>query len=128
MPVVGYEDGIYVSMAVLKKTVVPEEIRAPVGASEMVIVWSDGTQSTLSNEALRGFCPCAGCQGHSGGIHFRRGGNSVLEGIAEVGNYALSLRWGDGHDSGIYSFEYLLRLARSLDGCTDLSKVDLSRA
>ena len=110
-----------------KHLVVPEEIRAPVGATEMVILWSDATQSTVSNDALRGFCPCAGCQGHSGGIRYRRGGNSVLDGISEVGNYALCLRWGDGHDSGIYSFEFLLKLSRVLEGVKDYSTVDLSR-
>ncbi|MHC4931114.1 MAG: DUF971 domain-containing protein [Planctomycetota bacterium] len=32
--------------------------------------------------------------------------------IVSVGNYAIQIRWSDGHDSGIYSYEYLKRLAR----------------
>jgi DUF971 family protein len=35
-----------------------------------------------------------------------------LEDITTVGNYALSLKWFDGHDSGIYSFKYLRSLCR----------------
>jgi DUF971 family protein len=88
----------------------PVELRAPIGADTTEIRWSDGTVTTLANELLRGYCPCAGCQGHSGTIVFRPGGNCEIEGIVEVGNYAISFRWGDGHDSGIYTWDYLRRL------------------
>ncbi len=91
------------------------EVRAPHGATALTIVWKDGLQASYPHEILRGFCPCAGCQGHSGTIAFQEGGNTELRDIEQVGNYALGLAWGDRHDSGIYSFRYLRRLAELLD-------------
>ncbi len=88
----------------------PRAVRAPVGADTMEIDWADGHVGVLPNEMLRAYCPCAACQGHSGEIKFLPGGNSVIDGIEEVGSYALQLTWGDGHASGIYSFRYLRRL------------------
>ena len=67
------------------------------------------------HEILRGYCPCAGCQGHSGAIHFQEGGNEELREIERVGNYALSFTWGDSHSSGIYTFRYLRALGELLD-------------
>jgi DUF971 family protein len=88
----------------------PTGIRAPHGARETEFSWPDGRKDRLTNRLLRGFCPCAGCQGHSGEIRFQDGRNSELRDLKPVGNYALSLVWGDAHDSGIYSFEYLYQL------------------
>ncbi len=94
------------------KTIVrrPLQIRAPHGATLFEISWSDGAAHRIPNEILRGYCPCAGCQGHSGEIRFQEGRNSEIREIKPVGNYALSLTWGDAHDTGIYSFEFLHRL------------------
>ena len=36
-----------------------------------------------------------------------RGGNTEIREIATVGNYAITIKWGDGHGSGIYNYEYL---------------------
>jgi DUF971 family protein len=94
------------------ESIEPIEVRAPIGADKTEILWSDGSSTTISNEILRGYCPCAGCQGHSSTIAFRRGGNSEIESINEVGNYALCFRWGDGHDSGIHTWDYLRRLGQ----------------
>jgi DUF971 family protein len=60
---------------------------------------------------VRGYCPCANCQGHGGPVEFQPGRDSDLQDIREVGNYALCFVWADGHDSGIYSFEYLRSLS-----------------
>ena len=91
-------------------TITPTAVRAPVGGEVVEIDFADGHTSILPNRRLRGYCPCAGCQGHGGDLHFVEGGNETIDAIAEVGNYALSFTWGDGHDSGIYKFEYLRRL------------------
>jgi len=90
---------------------VAREIRAPRGALVMHIDWADGHLGVLPHEVLRGFCPCAHCQGHGGTINFIPGGNSELREIETVGFYALKLVWGDGHDTGLYTFEYLRSLA-----------------
>ena len=93
----------------------PTGVKAPHGAKDLEISWADGHRSKLPHEILRGYCPCAGCQGHSGIIQFQEGGNVDLRNIEQVGNYALGLGWGDNHDSGIYSFRYLRALGDLLD-------------
>jgi DUF971 family protein len=93
----------------------PTGVKAPHGAKELEISWADGHRSKFPHEILRGYCPCAGCQGHSGIIQFQEGGNTDLRNLEQVGNYALGLSWGDSHDSGIYSFRYLRALGDLLD-------------
>lgn len=88
----------------------PRLVRAPVGSDTVAVEWADGHTGVLPNALLRGYCPCASCQGHSGEIKFVAGGNAEITGIEEVGSYALQFTWGDGHSSGIYSFRYLRRL------------------
>lgn len=89
----------------------PTAVKAPHGAKTLDISWGDGHRSSLPHEILRGYCPCASCQGHSGTLKFQAGGNQEIRELGQVGNYALSFSWGDGHDSGIYSFRYLRSLA-----------------
>lgn len=90
---------------------VPVEVRAPRGARVMEIEFADGHRGVYPHERLRGYCPCAQCQGHEGPIRFvETGGDLELSDIGEVGNYALRLTWGDGHSTGIYSFVFLRRL------------------
>ncbi len=111
-------------MALLAR-LTPSRFRAPHGAKVFEVSWADGTESRLSHRLLRGYCPCAGCQGHGATISFLDGGSLELRALERVGNYALSLTWGDGHASGIYSFEYLRRLAdlASLHGEDELSQL-----
>ncbi len=96
----------------------PTAVRAPHGAKVMEINWADGVTTRLEHWILRGFCPCASCQGHEGPIRYveaLENPSSALElrELRRVGNYALGLTWGDGHSSGIYTFRYL-RLLGSL--------------
>jgi DUF971 family protein len=88
----------------------PTNVRAPHGAHTFEVTWADGRRSVYPHEILRGFCPCATCQGHSGTIKFLGGKDLDLREIEQVGNYALGLTWADGHNSGIYSFRYLRHL------------------
>lgn len=87
-------------------------VRSPRGTRTTEIEWGDGHRGVYPHEILRGYCPCAGCQGHSGTIKFIEPSPSQLEldAISPVGNYGLSLKWFDGHDSGIYSYTYLRAL------------------
>lgn len=88
----------------------PTEVKAPLGARVLEMRWADGGHTRFPHRLLRGYCPCAGCQGHSGSIRFKDGGDLELREVGAVGNYALALKWGDGHDTGIYDFAYLRRL------------------
>ncbi|MBI5513617.1 MAG: DUF971 domain-containing protein [Deltaproteobacteria bacterium] len=80
------------------------------GSDTLTVTWADGAETAIPNALLRGYCPCAGCQGHSGDIRWIPGGNAALDTIEEVGSYALSFTFGDGHGSGIYTFRYLRSL------------------
>ena len=101
-------------------SIVPVGVKAPHGARSMEISWSDGHVSPLPHEILRAFCPCARCQGHGGTII--RVALPTLEAALEVreiegvGQYGLSFAWGDGHDTGIYTFRYLRSLCQC-DAC-----------
>jgi DUF971 family protein len=106
----------------------PLRVKAPRNARSLEISWADGHIGIYPHEILRGYCPCAGCQGHSGTIRFipggelearfKPGGDLELRAIEQVGNYALQFEWGDGHGTGIYTFKYL----RSLCQCDECKK------
>jgi DUF971 family protein len=86
--------------------------------NELAIQWNDSTESYLNLEVLRRACPCAACGGEPDVL-----GNVIrpnvtytresfrLDRFDVVGGYALQPRWGDGHSTGLYSFQYLRRLA-----------------
>lgn len=88
----------------------PVGVKAPHGATWFEVQWETGAPSRIPNRLLRGYCPCAGCQGHVGSVTFQAGHNSELRDIEQVGNYALRLVWGDGHGSGLYTFTFLKQL------------------
>ena len=87
--------------------------------SELAIKWDDGQESFIPMEKLRRACPCAGCIGerdvmgtlHKGPDQPFSPQSFQLKRMARVGGYAIQPVWGDGHASGIFSFEYLRRLA-----------------
>jgi len=86
---------------------------------ELALAWSDGEESYLSFELLREACPCANCQGEPDALgrvvrpEVTLGPNATkLLKWENVGGYALQLRWGDGHGTGIYSYSYLRGLAQ----------------
>lgn len=88
----------------------PVELRAPRGATSLEIAWSDGSVTRYRHALLRGFCPCAHCQGHQGPVRWTDGApetDPAILDIEEVGNYAVRLVFGDGHSTGIYSFRFL---------------------
>lgn len=96
----------------------PLELRAPTGAMVLEIDWDDGVKSRFDHRLLRGFCPCAHCQGHQGPIKW----SGDFEGLAvqiadieEIGNYAVRLSWADGHSTGLYSFSFLSLLRQISD-------------
>jgi len=84
------------------------------------ITWEDGHVGEYPKDYLRGYCPCGACQGHGGGIKFVSVSNAQLAEIRAVGNYAIEFCWQDGHNTGIYTFEYL----RSLCPCPDCKQSD----
>jgi len=94
----------------------PEQVQ--IIGKELAIAWSDGVESYFDLERLRRACPCAVCGGEPDvmGKVIRPNNEYTpasfeLRGYDFVGGYGLQLRWQDGHSTGIYSFDYLRRLA-----------------
>jgi DUF971 family protein len=98
---------------------VPTEIRR-LGDQAVRIVWSDGHQSEYPNVYLRDNCPCALCRQDSRRTRVPvvgvKAGGLCPERIGIVGRYAVSIQWSDGHDTGIYSYEWLRALC-PCEGC-----------
>lgn len=94
--------------------------RFEVFGNELALVWGDGTESYLPLEVLRRHCPCAGCNGEPDALgrvvrpraEIGPRGFELLQ-VTVIGGYALQLSWGDGHASGIHSFESLRRLGEA---------------
>src|SRR5580698_3519224 len=88
---------------------------------ELAVKWDDGGESFILLEKLRRACPCAGCSGETDilGNVYKNPDKALaapaftLRRIETVGGYALQPVWGDGHQSGLYSFDYLRRVAES---------------
>lgn len=95
----------------------PADIQ-PIG-NELAIKWDDGGEDFIPLEKLRRSCPCADCKGEvdiMGSVY--KNPEKVLTPnafelvrIAGVGGYAIQPVWADGHATGIYSFDYLKRVA-----------------
>ena len=91
---------------------VPEAGRVSVSrARGLVIEWRDGHRSEYALRYLRDRCPCATCTETRGGADpspFPMFQPALrLANVEPVGRYALRLQWSDGHNTGIYSWEYL---------------------
>jgi DUF971 family protein len=75
------------------------------------IDWNDGHSSSYPSWYLREQCPCALCVEEFTGVRRIPQGSipSTLEreDVQAVGNYALSFKWSDGHNTGIYTFDFL---------------------
>jgi len=82
--------------------------------SELAIAWSDGGESFIGLERMRRSCPCAACSGEpdvTGSVMKPKvtygPGSFELMSWHTVGGYALQPRWGDGHNSGLYTYACL---------------------
>jgi DUF971 family protein len=90
----------------------------------MEIDWKDGHASAWNFAWLRNACPCATCNeerqkaGREPGIPKPKAGGLLVMyeapprpvEITPVGKYAIRFKWNDGHESGIYSWDYLRRM------------------
>ncbi len=101
--------------------VTPDEIGPTDDGTALRIAWEDGHESIYLPYDLRLVCPCARCVDELTG---RRTLTPEMvddgvypEAIEYVGRYALRFFWSDGHNTGIYPFDYL----RGLCGCPECS-------
>ena len=75
------------------------------------IEWSDDRKTVYTAAQLRGLCPCAQCVSETTGVRMIDPASvprDLLQSdLAMVGNYAISMRFSDGHHTGIFTFEFL---------------------
>ncbi|HBE81796.1 MAG TPA: DUF971 domain-containing protein [Pyrinomonadaceae bacterium] len=83
--------------------------------AEITIEWSDDSITHYQAPGLRRACPCAGCINEWTGEKMLRDDQVAddisFRHISIVGRYALNFHFSDGHDTGIFSFEYLRKFS-----------------
>ena len=96
---------------------VPLEIRYIGAEKQLEIEFDDGRRYRLSAEFLRVESPSAEVKGHGPGQQVIVGGRRyvAIAAIEPVGNYAVRIRFDDGHDTGIYSWAYLYEIGARHD-------------
>jgi DUF971 family protein len=90
-------------------TPIPTEIKLHQASRAMELTFADGTSFRMPYEYLRIYSPSAEVRGHGPGQETLQVGKREVT-IAEVepvGHYAIRPKFSDGHDTGIYSWEYL---------------------
>jgi ATP-binding protein involved in chromosome partitioning len=89
----------------------PSDVRIDDADKTVRIRWNDGSETSYSFHGLRGWCPCAQCQGHSSQTRFVDVADPKPTGFEGVGRYALRFLWDDGHSTGMYSYDWLREIA-----------------
>ncbi|MBI3150437.1 MAG: DUF971 domain-containing protein [Betaproteobacteria bacterium] len=97
-----------------ENTPIPVEIKLHQVSRVMEITFDDGLKAELSFEFLRVYSPSAEVRGHGPGQETLQTGKREVEisTLEAIGHYAVRPSFSDGHDSGIYSWDYLYGLAR----------------
>lgn len=95
-----------------KDTPIPTEIKLHQKSRLMEVAFSDGSRFELPYELMRVYSPSAEVRGHGPGQEVLQVGKRLVEikEIEPVGNYAVKLVFSDGHDTGLYSWDYLHEL------------------
>ena len=95
----------------------PTEIKLHQKSRELEIVFDDGKQFRFSCELLRVFSPSAEVRGHGPGQEVLQVGKKMvgITAIEPVGTYAVKLVFSDGHNTGLYSWDYFYDLGVKQD-------------
>ena len=95
----------------------PTEIKLHQKSRELEVAFDDQRQFRLSCEFLRVYSPSAEVRGHGPGQEVLQVGkkNVEISAIEPVGTYAVKLVFSDGHDTGIYSWDYFYDLGARHD-------------
>lgn len=100
-----------------KQTPIPTEIKLHKQSKLLEIAFDDGSRFSLPFEFLRVFSPSAEVRGHGPGQETLQVGKKYVDitAVEPVGHYAVVLMFDDGHDSGIYSWDYFYDLGKHQD-------------
>ncbi len=95
----------------------PTDIRLHQTSRLLEISFDDGKSARLSCEFLRVYSPSAEVRGHGIGQEVLQTGKEDINisAIEPVGNYAVRLVFTDGHNTGLYSWDYLYELAQNYE-------------
>ncbi len=98
-------------------TPVPTDIVAHTQSRVLEVAFDNGARYRLPFEFLRVFSPSAEVRGHGPGQETLQSGKRevMLLNVEPVGNYAVKLVFSDGHDSGLYSWDYLASIGENQD-------------
>lgn len=97
--------------------VTPTEIKLHKVSRLLELTYDNGAVHKLSAEFLRVHSPSAEVKGHGPGQEVLQIGKQdvQIEGIEPVGSYAVKLVFSDGHDTGLFSWDYLYEIGRDHD-------------
>ncbi len=92
----------------------PTALTVHQASRQLEVAFDDGAHFHIPFELMRVYSPSAEVQGHGPGQEVLQTGKRqvTIDAIEPVGHYAVQPRFSDGHDSGIFSWEYLYRLGR----------------
>lgn len=102
----------YAMTGLTKDTPYPTDIKLHQATRRLEIAFNNSTHFVLSCEYLRVYSPSAEVRGHGAGQEVLQIGKEEVNivGIEPVGQYAVKLTFSDGHDTGLYSWDYLYEL------------------
>jgi len=111
-------------------TPTPVDIKLHQASRLLEIQFDNQTECKLSCEFLRVYSPSAEVKGHGAGQEVLQVGKEdvTITGIEPVGNYAIKLIFSDGHDTGLYSWDYLYHLAEHYEALWQdyISKLEMA--
>ncbi len=98
----------------------PKQIKI-LDKSKLQIKWSEENEIIIDIKFLRDECPCASCKGETillktyrpAKISSTNPDQYKIINITPVGEYAIQISWKDGHNTGIYSWDYLIKLSKN---------------
>ena len=100
-----------------KNSPTPQALTVHSQSRVLEISFSDGAAFRIPFELMRIYSPSAEVQGHGPGQEVLQTGKRLVEiaGLEPVGNYAVQPAFSDGHDTGIFSWDYLYFLGSQQD-------------
>nr|WP_315261958.1 DUF971 domain-containing protein [uncultured Limnohabitans sp.] len=100
-----------------KHTPTPQDITVHGASRVLEVSFADGASFRIPFELMRVYSPSAEVQGHGPGQEVLQTGKRLveLEGLEPIGNYAIKPTFSDGHDSGLFTWEYLYFLGSEQD-------------
>jgi DUF971 family protein len=95
----------------------PQELTVHSQSRVLEVSFSDGASFRIPFELMRIYSPSAEVQGHGAGQEVLQTGKRevTVDALDPIGNYAVQPRFSDGHDTGIYSWDYLYFLGAQQD-------------